>query len=78
LQAEAARFPHALLHFGRRRHRFGVVHAGWRLAAVAEDVPAIFWRSDNRIFGSGKRLQGVQPGPNQDIWWNIHEWALTE
>ncbi|MEA2584075.1 MAG: peptide/nickel transport system substrate-binding protein [Thermomicrobiales bacterium] len=42
-----------------------------------EDVPTIFWWSDNQIFGISKKLQGVKPGPNQYIWWNIHEWSLT-
>jgi peptide/nickel transport system substrate-binding protein len=43
-----------------------------------EDVPTIFWWSDNQIFGISKKLQGVKPGPSQYIWWNIHEWSLTE
>ena len=34
--------------------------------------------SDNQIFGISKKLQGVKPGPNQYIWWNIHEWSLAE
>jgi peptide/nickel transport system substrate-binding protein len=43
-----------------------------------EDVPTLFWWSDNQIFGVSKKLQGVKPGPNQYIWWNIQEWTLTE
>ncbi|MGH2560464.1 MAG: ABC transporter substrate-binding protein [Thermomicrobiales bacterium] len=43
-----------------------------------EDVPTIFWWSDNQIFGISKKLQGVKPGSSQYIWWNIHEWSLTE
>ena len=42
-----------------------------------EDVPTIFWWSDNQIFGISKKLQGLKPGPNQYIWWNINEWSLT-
>lgn len=42
-----------------------------------EDVPTLFWWSDNQIFGASKRLQGLKPGPNQYIWWNIHEWELA-
>ena len=43
-----------------------------------EDVPTIFWWSDNQIFGINKKLQGVKPGPNQYIWWNIQEWSFAE
>ena len=43
-----------------------------------EDVPTIFWWSDNQIFGINKKLQGVKPGPNQYIWWNIQEWSFSE
>jgi ABC-type transport system substrate-binding protein len=50
-----------------------------RVASILnEDVPTLFWWSDNQIFGVNKRLQGVKPGPNQYIWWNIHEWSLAE
>jgi peptide/nickel transport system substrate-binding protein len=42
-----------------------------------EDVPTLFWWSDNQIFGKNKQLQGVLQGPNQYIWWNIHEWELV-
>ncbi len=42
-----------------------------------EDVPTIFWWSENMIWGISKQVQGVQPGPNTDIHWNIHEWSLT-
>jgi peptide/nickel transport system substrate-binding protein len=41
-----------------------------------EDVPTLFWWSDNQIFGVSKRLKGLKPGPNQYIWWNIQEWTL--
>jgi len=41
-----------------------------------EDVPTLFWWSDNQIFGASKRLKGLKPGPNQYIWWNIQEWTL--
>ena len=43
-----------------------------------EDVPTIFWWSENMIWGISKKLQGVKPGPNTDIHWNIHEWSLAE
>ncbi|MDQ3412847.1 MAG: ABC transporter substrate-binding protein, partial [Chloroflexota bacterium] len=43
-----------------------------------EDVPTIFWWSDNMIWGLNKQVQGVAPGPNTDIHWNIHEWSLAE
>jgi len=43
-----------------------------------EDVPTIFWWSENMIWGISKQVQGVVPGPNTDIHWNIHEWSLTE
>jgi ABC-type transport system substrate-binding protein len=43
-----------------------------------EDVPTLFWWSDNQIFGINKRLQGVKPGPNQYIWWNIQEWSFAD
>ena len=43
-----------------------------------EDVPTIFWWSDNMIWGINKRVQGVIPGPNTDIHWNIHEWSIAE
>ncbi len=42
-----------------------------------EDVPTLFWWSDNLIWGISKRLQGVRPGPNQYIQWNIHEWSFA-
>ena len=42
-----------------------------------EDVPTLFWWSDNQIFGANKRLQGLKPGTNQYIWWNIEEWELA-
>ena len=43
-----------------------------------EDVPTIFWWSDNMIWGINQRVQGVVPGPNTDIHWNIHEWSIAE
>ncbi|MGH2560463.1 MAG: ABC transporter substrate-binding protein [Thermomicrobiales bacterium] len=43
-----------------------------------EDVPTIFWWSENMIWGISKKLQGVKPGANTDIHWNVHEWSLTE
>jgi ABC-type transport system substrate-binding protein len=43
-----------------------------------EDVPTLFWWSDNQIFGINKTLRGVKPGPNQYIWWNIQEWSFAE
>lgn len=43
-----------------------------------EDVPTLFWWSDNQIFGINKKLEGVKPGPNQYIWWNIQEWSFGE
>lgn len=43
-----------------------------------EDVPTLFWWSDNQIFGINKKLQGVKPGPNQYIWWNIQDWSFSE
>jgi peptide/nickel transport system substrate-binding protein len=42
-----------------------------------EDIPTIFWWSENIIWGINKQVQGIQPGPNPDIQWNIHEWSLT-
>ena len=46
--------------------------------ALNEDVPTIFWWSENMIWGVNKKVQGVQPGANTDIHWNIHEWSLAE
>lgn len=43
-----------------------------------DDVPTIFWWSENMIWGINKRVQGVAPGPNTDIHWNIQEWSLAE
>lgn len=42
-----------------------------------EDVPTIFWWSENIIWGINKGVQGIQPGANADIWWNIQEWSLS-
>ncbi len=47
-------------------------------STLNEDVPTLFWWSDNQIFGINKKLQGVKPGPNQYIWWNIQEWSFAE
>jgi peptide/nickel transport system substrate-binding protein len=50
-----------------------------RVATILnEDVPTIFWWSENMIWGINKKVQGVVPGPNTDIHWNIHEWSLAE
>ncbi len=46
-------------------------------AILNEDVPTLFWWSDNQIFGASTRLQGVKAGSNQYIWWNIQEWELA-
>jgi ABC-type transport system substrate-binding protein len=43
-----------------------------------EDVPTIFWWSENMIWGVSKKVQGVKAGANTDIHWNIHEWSLAE
>ena len=43
-----------------------------------EDVPTIFWWSENMIWGINANVQGVVPGPNTDIHWNVHEWSLAE
>lgn len=43
-----------------------------------EDVPTIFWWSENMIWGINTNVEGVKPGPNTDIHWNIHEWSLVE
>ena len=43
-----------------------------------EEVPTFFWWSDNIVWGLSNQLQGVKPGPNQYIQWNIHEWSLAE
>src|SRR5680860_164314 len=46
-----------------------------RVATILnEDVPTIFWWSENMIWGISKQLQGVVPGANTDIHWNIQEW----
>jgi peptide/nickel transport system substrate-binding protein len=46
-------------------------------AILNEDLPTLFWWSDNQIFGKNVQLQGVLPGPNQYIWWNIQDWELV-
>ena len=38
----------------------------------------VFLWANNLIWGMSARLQGVRPGPNQYIWWNIQEWSLNE
>ncbi len=43
-----------------------------------DEVPTIFWWSENMIWGINKRVEGVAPGPNTDIHWNIQEWSLAE
>ena len=43
-----------------------------------EDVPTIFWWSENMIWGINKRVEGVIPGPNTDIHWNIQDWSIAE
>jgi hypothetical protein len=30
------------------------------------------------IWGINRRVQGVIPGPNTDIHWNIQEWSIAE
>jgi peptide/nickel transport system substrate-binding protein len=42
-----------------------------------EDVPTLFWWSENIIWGISKRVQGVKPGANAQIIWNIHEWTIA-
>lgn len=50
-----------------------------RAAQILNDeVPTIFWWSENMIWGINKRVEGVVPGPNTDIHWNIQEWSLAE
>lgn len=50
-----------------------------RAALILNDeVPTIFWWSENMIWGLSKKLQGVIPGPNTDIHWNIQDWWLSE
>jgi len=50
-----------------------------RAAQILNDeVPTIFWWSENMIWGLNKKLQGVIPGPNTDIHWNIQDWWLSE
>jgi peptide/nickel transport system substrate-binding protein len=56
--------------------RTGIYHEVAK--TLNEDIPTIFWWSDNQIFGISKKLQGVKPGPNQYIWWNIQEWSFAE
>jgi ABC-type transport system substrate-binding protein len=56
--------------------RSEIYHQAARI--LNEDVPTIFWWSENMIWGINKSVQGVKPGPNTDIHWNIHEWSLAE
>jgi peptide/nickel transport system substrate-binding protein len=56
--------------------RSEIYHEAARI--LNEDVPTIFWWSENMIWGINKNVQGVVPGPNTDIHWNIHEWSLAE
>jgi ABC-type transport system substrate-binding protein len=56
--------------------RAGIYHQVAKI--LNEDVPTLFWWSDNQIFGINKSLHGVKPGPNQYIWWNIQEWSFAE
>ncbi|HEY3108889.1 MAG TPA: ABC transporter substrate-binding protein [Chloroflexota bacterium] len=42
-----------------------------------EDIPSIFWWSENIIWGVNKRVKNIKPGVNQYIWWNIQEWTLS-
>ena len=43
-----------------------------------EDVPTVFLWANNLIWGMSAKLEGVRPGPNQYIWWNIQDWTLAE
>jgi peptide/nickel transport system substrate-binding protein len=56
--------------------RTEIYHQAARI--LNEDVPTIFWWSENMIWGVSKRVQGVVAGANTDIHWNIHEWSLAE
>jgi peptide/nickel transport system substrate-binding protein len=56
--------------------RAEIYHEAARI--LNEDVPTIFWWSNNLIWGMSAKLEGVRPGPNQYIWWNIQEWSLAE
>lgn len=55
--------------------RAEIYHQAARI--LNEDVPTIFWWSEDMIWGINTNVQGVRPGPNTDIHWNIHEWSLT-
>jgi peptide/nickel transport system substrate-binding protein len=41
-----------------------------------EDVPTVFWWSENIIYGVNKRIKGYKVGTNDYLWWNIHEWTV--
>ena len=56
--------------------RTEIYHQAARI--LNEDVPTIFWWSENMIWGINASVQGVVPGANTDIHWNIHEWSLAE
>ncbi len=56
--------------------RTEIYHQAARI--LNEDVPTIFWWSENMIWGISTKVEGVVPGANTDIHWNIHEWSLTE
>lgn len=56
--------------------RTEIYHQAARI--LNEDVPTIFWWSENMIWGISSRVEGVIPGANTDIHWNIHEWSLAE
>lgn len=56
--------------------RTEIYHQAARI--LNEDVPTIFWWSENMIWGISSKVEGVIPGANTDIHWNIHEWSLAE
>jgi peptide/nickel transport system substrate-binding protein len=56
--------------------RAEIYHEAARI--LNEDVPTIYWWANNLIWGMSAKLEGVRPGPNQYIWWNIQEWSLNE
>lgn len=41
-----------------------------------EDIPTVFWWSENIIYGVNKRIKGIKAGTNDYLWWNIHEWSV--
>lgn len=56
--------------------RTEIYHQAARI--LNEDVPTIFWWSENMIWGISAKVEGIEPGANTDIHWNIHEWSLAE